>query len=141
VTAGTKCMVSQHVWDVVVNCSIAQHWQLEKLYVTLTQIAVYLDVNCWHDVESEMECLFNWIATNQYPIASDKKNLANIHSNHQTQSEKTISNWRPKRHAHAPFSAYVRDTQIKHHKQWRLNAVDSVTLLKCLIQYNTIGDF
>ena len=31
VTAGTDCTVSQHLWDVVVNCSIAWDRQLQKL--------------------------------------------------------------------------------------------------------------
>jgi len=31
VTAGTDCMVSQHLWDVVVNCSIARDRQLQKV--------------------------------------------------------------------------------------------------------------
>jgi len=31
VTAGTDCTVSQHIWDVVENCSIARDQQLQKL--------------------------------------------------------------------------------------------------------------
>ena len=31
VITGTDCTVSQHLWDVAVNCSIAQDWQLQKL--------------------------------------------------------------------------------------------------------------
>ena len=44
VTAGTNCTVSQHLWDVAVNCSIAQDRQLQKLSPKVLWVRIMMHV-------------------------------------------------------------------------------------------------